>query len=75
MPAAFFVLGPLGWIVIAGVVAFSVVFVLAVVAIAARRSNFVRMHGANLRPCPDCGHFISVRAAICPRCGGPAKGF
>jgi hypothetical protein len=28
----------------------------------------------NLRPCPDCGRYISVRAAVCPSCGGPIKG-
>ena len=25
----------------------------------------------NLRPCPDCGSYVSVRASQCPRCGCP----
>jgi hypothetical protein len=25
----------------------------------------------NLKPCPDCGHEVSLRANRCPQCGGP----
>lgn len=28
----------------------------------------------NLAPCPDCGRAISVRALVCPHCGGPVQG-
>lgn len=28
----------------------------------------------NLRPCPDCGNYVSVRAPSCPRCGCPLAG-
>ncbi len=27
----------------------------------------------NLKPCPDCGHAISQRAATCPQCGAPVS--
>ena len=26
---------------------------------------------ATLKPCPDCGHSVSIRASKCPQCGGP----
>jgi len=25
----------------------------------------------NLRPCPDCGNMVSIRAETCPKCGCP----
>ena len=25
----------------------------------------------NLRPCPDCGRLVSLRAVSCPHCGRP----
>jgi rRNA maturation protein Nop10 len=27
----------------------------------------------NLADCPDCGHFVSLRASDCPHCGGPIR--
>lgn len=27
----------------------------------------------NLKPCPDCGHRVSRRATVCPRCGRPLQ--
>jgi hypothetical protein len=45
-----------------------------VLSLATRRPGGLSGNNPNLRPCPDCGHFISVRAAACPHCGGPVKG-
>ena len=52
-------------------VAFVVAACVAVVVIANQRRQ---QDNPNLRPCPDCGHFISVRAATCPKCGALVKG-
>ena len=46
--------------------------VVVILLVATRRPNY--SNNPNLRPCPDCGHFVSVRATTCPRCGGPVKG-
>jgi hypothetical protein len=46
---------------------------LAVVLASTRRSDDYRSDNPNLRPCPDCGRLISVRASHCPHCGGPVK--
>ena len=46
---------------------------LAVVLFVARGSGGSQKDNPNLRPCPDCGHYISVRANGCPQCGGPVK--
>ena len=46
-------------------------FVLIVVLVTRRLGP---SNNPNLRPCPDCGHFISVRAVTCPQCGAPVKG-
>jgi hypothetical protein len=51
-----------------------VIAVVALVAFLARRPAVNHSKNPNLRPCPDCGHFISVRAAACPHCGAPMKG-
>ena len=58
-------------VLFAGVVVVAVGVVVVLLA-ATRRPNY--SNNPNLRPCPDCGRFISVRATTCPQCGGPVKG-
>jgi hypothetical protein len=41
---------------------------------ASQQSGRQQARNPNLRPCPDCGRYISVRANLCPHCGGPVKG-
>jgi hypothetical protein len=42
-----------------------------VVYFLSRKSTTNRSDNPNLRPCPDCEQFVSVRATTCPHCGGP----
>ena len=65
--------GILELIIILGILAAGVVGVVLVVVLGTRRSGISREDNANLRPCPDCGQFISIRATTCPQCGGPVK--
>ena len=39
-----------------------------------RRKGTDHSKNPNLRPCPDCGHYVSLRANTCPQCSGPVKG-
>ena len=50
------------------------VVVAAVIYLASRGARPNRQDNPNLRPCPDCGKQISIRATTCPHCGGPVKG-
>ncbi len=50
-----------------------VVLVTVVATLAARRSGNYQGGNPNLCPCPDCGRLISIRASVCPHCGGPIK--
>jgi ribosomal protein L32 len=63
----------LGLVIIAGIVGVVVVGVVLAVVFGTRRSGASQSDNPNLRPCPDCGHYISVRATTCPHCGGPVK--
>ncbi len=40
-----------------------------------RNSQSSPRGNSNLRPCPDCGQPVSVRAVTCPHCGAPLKSF
>jgi hypothetical protein len=51
-----------------------VVPVVLVVFFVVRRSGDSQGGNPNLRPCPDCGAPISLRATACPRCGAPLGG-
>ena len=42
--------------------------------LATRNSGPDQGSNPNLFPSPDCGRLISVRAVICPGCGGPVQG-
>ncbi len=47
---------------------------IAVVAIVVfSRSRKRSADNPNLKPCPDCGRFVSLRAATCPQCGCPLQ--
>ena len=46
-----------------------VVPIILVIFFAVRRSGSTPSAGPNLRPCPDCGAPISLRARTCPRGG------
>lgn len=59
---------------IVGVLVVGVVGVVLVVVLGTRRSGAAQSGNPNLRPCPDCGRYISVRASTCPQCGGLMKG-
>jgi hypothetical protein len=60
-------------IVAIGVVVALIGLIAAVIAIA-RSPRSLQRDNPNLRPCRDCGCYISIRAATCPHCGGPNKG-
>jgi hypothetical protein len=45
-----------------------------VVFMAMRSSGGSQTANPNLRPCPDCGVAVSIRASTCPKCGGPLAG-
>lgn len=65
--------GILELIIILGILGAGVVGVVLVVALCTRRSGISGADNPNLRPCPDCGQYISIRANTCPQCGGPVK--
>ncbi len=66
---------PISVFMILGVVCLVGAFVAGLVLLlATRRPSGLSVTNPNLRSCPDCGQFISVRAAVCPHCGGPVKG-
>ena len=69
---ALFVPGILELLIIAFMLGIPLIVVFIVLAIQ-RRTGTDQSKNPNLRPCPDCGHYISLRANICPQCGGPVK--
>ena len=70
---AFFMPGILELMVIACVLGIPLL-VVAIVLSTQRRTGTDQSKNPNLRPCPDCGHDVSVRANTCPQCGGLVKG-
>jgi hypothetical protein len=44
------------------------------IVVALTRSRKPLGNNPNLRPCPDCGRFVSLRATTCPQCGCPLQG-
>ena len=67
MPMIVFVI--LGVLCVVGAIVVGLVLLFAT-----RRPSGLSVNNPNLRPCPDCGRPISIRAAACPQCGGPVKG-
>ena len=65
------VLGLLILVVLCGAVAAAIALLLF---LGVRSSSSRHDGNPNLRPCPDCAKYISVRAVTCPHCGGPVKG-
>jgi hypothetical protein len=68
VPSAF------GLLLLLGLLGVLVAGVVVVVVFVARQSGGRQADNPNLRPCPDCQQYISVRATVCPKCGGPVKG-
>jgi len=60
-------------LVLIGLVVVVALVVALLIALTTRRSRSTASQNPHLRPCPDCGHAISVRANSCPHCGGPVK--
>ena len=69
-----FVPGILEILIILGILGAIVVGVVLLLVTVGRRPGGVDTGNPNLRPCPDCGRLISVRATMCPHCGAPVKG-
>jgi hypothetical protein len=71
---AMFMPGPLELLIIFGVVGAGILSVIFVVVVGVRSRGTSQSRNPNLRPCPDCGRYISIRATTCPQCGGTMKG-
>jgi hypothetical protein len=72
---AMFGIGVIEMMIVLGILGGGGAFVVGlVVLLATKRPSASWTNNPNLRPCPDCNQFISVRAAACPHCGGPVKG-
>ncbi len=69
---AFFMPGLMELIIIGVMLAVAVVVVVALV-VALARSRKTSGTNPNLKPCPDCGRFVSLRATTCPQCGCPLQ--
>ncbi len=54
------------------IVLLPVTIVVSSIVVLARQRNALRTN-PNLKPCPDCGRFVSLRAANCPHCGSPIQ--
>ena len=66
-------LGVLELLIILGVLGVVVGGVVLAVVLGTQRSKTSSSGNPNLRPCPDCGRYISIRATTCPQCGAPVK--
>ena len=69
---ALFVPGILELLIIACVLGIPIL-VMAVILVTNRQSRAQYTQNPNLRPCSDCGRYVSVRASTCPGCGGPLQ--
>ena len=69
---AFWTPGPLE-IIIVCVSGLIWVAVVGAVGVALKRSRKASGTNPNLKPCPDCGRFVSLRATTCPQCGCPLQ--
>jgi hypothetical protein len=62
--------GILELLIIAAIVLLPILIIVVVVLVVTN-SQHRDAKNPNLRPCPDCGNYVSVRAPSCPRCGCP----
>ena len=69
---AYFLPGPIELIIIGVIVLVPVAIVVALV-VALKLSRKPSGSNPNLKPCPDCGRFVSLRATTCPQCGCPLE--
>ena len=69
---AFFVPGAIE-IIIIGVIVLVPIAVIVALVVVRTRSQKPSGSNPNLRPCPDCGRFVSLRATACPQCGCPLQ--
>ena len=60
-------------LIIIGVFVLVPVAVVVALVVALTCSRKASGTNPNLRPCPDCGRFVSLRAATCPQCGCPLQ--
>ncbi len=69
---AAFVPGILELMIIACILGIPLLAVVVILAVNRQsRANYTQ--NPNLRPCPDCGRYVSVRASTCPGCGAPLQ--
>ena len=68
MLAVFGLPGYVEVILLAGMI-LGMVVVAVVLVVALSRINKPPAPNPNLRPCPDCGRLVSIRAKSCPQCG------
>jgi hypothetical protein len=69
---AFFGAGPVELLILVVFVLVPVAVVVAIV-VAVTRNRTPLENNPNLKPCPDCGRIVSLRATTCPHCGGPLQ--
>ncbi|TWT84749.1 hypothetical protein CA13_62290 [Planctomycetes bacterium CA13] len=60
-------------LIIIGVILFIPVAVVVALVVVLTRSRKASGSNPNLKPCPDCGRFVSLRATTCPQCGCPLQ--
>ena len=69
---AFWTPGPLELIII-GIMGLVLSAVVVALVVALNRTREASGNNPNLKPCPDCGRFVSLRATTCPQCGCPLQ--
>jgi hypothetical protein len=67
--------GPLELLVVAAVLLVTVLVPVVIIfgLLFTLKIGPFRKNNPNLRPCPDCGSYVSRRAVSCPHCGCPLE--
>ncbi|TWU33236.1 hypothetical protein [Novipirellula artificiosorum] len=60
-------------LIIIGVILLIPVAIVVALVVVLTRSRKASGNNPNLKPCPDCGRFVSLRATTCPQCGCPLQ--
>lgn len=60
-------------LIIIGVVLVIPVAVAVALVVALKLNRKASGSNPNLKACPDCGRFVSLRATTCPQCGCPLQ--